>query len=119
MRKIDFRRLYKWEENGVTYNAFVSRINSWWTREEAVQFQRRKLHREKYESKRKIDPSWYIIDIKYSNEEANVFACIYEEIIHEIENQYYATDEPQEAQELIKKKKELERQYDIFLNAQL
>ena len=84
-----------------------------------MQFQRRKLHREKYESKRKIDPSWYIIDIKYTNEEANVFACIYEEMIHEIENQYYATDEPQEAQELINKKKELERQYNIFLDAQI
>lgn len=40
-------------------------------------------------------------------------------MIHEIENQYYATDEPKEAQELINKKKELERQYDIFLDAQI
>lgn len=40
-------------------------------------------------------------------------------MIHEIENQYYATDEPQEAHELLLKKKKLEKEYDVFLSAQV
>jgi hypothetical protein len=40
-------------------------------------------------------------------------------MIHEIEEKYHATDEPQEAYELIKKKKKLEKEYDVFLSAQV
>ena len=40
-------------------------------------------------------------------------------MIHEIEEKYHATDEPQEAYELIQKKKKLEKEYDVFLSAQL
>lgn len=119
MKKIDFRRLNKWAENGVSYNAFVSRINSWWTWEEAVRFQRREIHRKQYEKTRKVDPSWFIIDIKYKWEEAIVFAVIYEDMIEELSNKYEATDEPQEAYEIMKKKKQLEKEYDIFLSAQV
>lgn len=119
MKKIDFYRLYKWEENGVTYNAFVSRINSWWTWEEAIKFQWKKLHREKYTAKRKVDPSRYIIDIKYKWEEAIVIASIYEDIIEDLTNKYDVTDEPQEAHDLLIKKQKIEEEYNIFLNAQI
>lgn len=119
MKMIEYRRENKWEENGVTYNAFVSRINSWWSRKDAVSVRWRELHRKQYEKTRKVDDSRYLIDVKYSIEEAIVFAVIYEDMIHEIENQYYATDEPQEAHELLLKKKKLEKEYDVFLSAQI
>lgn len=119
MKMIEYRRENKWEENGVTYNAFVSRINSWWSWKDAVSVKWRELHRKQYEKTRKVDESWYYIDIKYKLEEAVVFAVIYEDMIHEIEEKYLATDEPQEAYELIQKKKKLEKEYDVFLSAQV
>jgi hypothetical protein len=71
------------------------------------------------QEKKKANPDYYIIDIKYKSEEATVFASIYEEMLKEIEEKYYSTDEPQEALRLLKQKHKIEREYDIFLTAQI
>ena len=119
MKFIDYYRRYHWAENGVSYNAFVSRIKSWWKRKDAVSVSWRAIHRKKYEKKREYDPSYFIIDIKYKWEEAIVFAVIYEDMIKELANQYEATDEPQEAHDILEKKKKIEEEYKIFLSAQV
>jgi hypothetical protein len=44
---------------------------------------------------------------------------IYEDMIEELANQYEATDEPQEAHDILEKKKKIEEEYKIFLSAQV
>lgn len=118
---IDYYRKNWWAENGVSYSAFVSRMKTWWSAEEAIRKQGKKIHRRDLvvQEKKKANPDYYIIDIKYKSEEATVFASIYEEMLKEIEEKYYSTDEPQEALRLLKQKHKIEREYDIFLTAQI
>ena len=121
MKYIEYYRKNKGEENGVSYNAFMMRIKSWWTWEDAITIRQKEAKYNKYQPPKKDikNPTRYIIDIKYSSEAALVIASVYESMLKEIEDKYYMTDEPQEAMALIEEKKRLKKEYEIFLNAQI
>lgn len=61
-------------------------------------------------------PKKDFIDIKYDPEEAKVFKSTYENIINSLEEEYAREEEPERADEIAQRKKEVEREYQMFLN---
>jgi hypothetical protein len=118
MKYMQFYREHQDINQGISYNAFVSRVNCGRDPFEAIQTPANKYKTKRiYEPKREIkQPARTVIDIKYSREEAIVFASAYEDLIKDLQAKYDECEEPQEANEILEKKRQVEKEYEIFLD---
>ena len=118
MKYMQFYREHQAISKWISYNAFVSRVSCGRDPFEALKTPPNKYKTKKvYEPKREIKkPAKTVMDIKYSREEAIVFASAYEDMLSELQKKYDECEEPQEANEILKKKQEVEKEYEIFLD---
>lgn len=113
---IKFYRENWWWSNCVSYQCFYSRVRTWWDWNEAIKRKKNKYAKKDYKQETKQKEERTYIDVKYNEEEAKIFKRIYEEIINSLEEAYEKEEEPKKAQEILERKKEIEREYQIFLH---
>lgn len=111
-----------WRYWKVSYSCFYDGVKHWRNREEAIKRQTRKYCNIVYKPKQhaqtksgiKSECTW--IDIKYTEEEAEVFKQEYEKIINDLEKKYEECEEPQEANKIFEKMNKVKADYQIFLH---
>lgn len=116
---------YEWEKT--TRSRFYQRLYQWWSKEEAIKLVA-PIHYSNKPAKFKAayvrpitptpkpaaNPDYKDIRVKYNAVEAKVFCKEYEQMINDLQNQYYETDDVIAAREINNRLEQLVKEYQTF-----
>ena len=112
---------YVWEK--VSYSNFLYKIRQWlhpeiairkYTRVSRCKKERNRLVNVRKKKKSSFNQSYYLIEVTYDKDVANVFRNVYYEMLNNLQDKYHSSDNLREANLILKNINALKKEIEVF-----